>query len=182
MALGAAVLLVPEALHAQVAETRGLVLGASVEYLGSRTDSLPNANGAGVSGFLGFGVTRNAMVLFGVGVGASDEGLLPHAELAGRLYAPLSKRLAPYAQVGFASHGRERDETLLSGTGLSLGGGIEYFVLPHRSIAIGLHRWTGKIGEERERMGAATTRLTVGLQLRPPMPERPGPRESSPRQ
>jgi hypothetical protein len=151
---------------AQTRTVQGLVLGVSAEASHSRADRIATANGAGVTGMLGFGVSRHAAVLLGVGVAGSAHGLIAHAEVGARAYLPVANRVVVFGELAFASHGRElADETLDSGTGVSMGLGGEYFVRPHRAITFAAHRWSGRLDHAG---GGTLLRYSVGLNLRAP--------------
>ena len=150
----------------QTPAAQGLVLGVAAEGLRSRADGMASANGAGVAGMLGFGFTRHAAVLFGVGVGGSGHGLIAHAEIGARASLPVADRVVLFGELAFASHGREKpDESINSGTGVSVGLGGEYFVQPHRAITLAVSRWSGRLESDAR---STLMRYGIGLNLRAP--------------
>jgi len=163
----------PTATQAQ--HVGGLVVGLAAEGMRTRADALATVSGPGVHALLGYGVSSHVMLLIEAGAGFAESRVLAHACVCGRVYGPVIARIAPYAEIGFAAHGRELEaERFASGVGLSLGAGAEYFFLPHRSVVISVNRWSGHYDELEQGVGstpvdidASTVRFTVGAHLRP---------------
>lgn len=158
----AALLCGPSSVDAQESTTRGLSVGLHFggASLSIESQDRNDAGGGGLS--IGYGINRN-FTIFGQADAAQFDAqssgevvgdwTLAHVDLGVRYYFANSlRRWVPYLQaaLGFRSvsvkdpvvNGTQRGEVEISGSGLSLGGGLDFYV--SQSFALDLQlMWTG---------------------------------------
>ncbi len=158
----AALLVAPASGAAQESTTRGFNLGlhASGASLKLENQDRNQAGGAGIR--VGYGLNRSFTLFLQLdGAHFDDQAArelegdwtLGHVEVGARYHFANSLRSwVPYLQGGLGYRvvgvadaeldGAQRDEVELSGTGLSLGGGIAVYLTPSVALDLGL-LWTG---------------------------------------
>lgn len=177
---------------AQRSNTAGFNLGLSLNGTAAQVeDSDENDTGGGLSLHLGYGFSQSFQ-LFAQASAASiesegfedDQFALAHFDVGGRFsFGNTSTPIRPYVQAAFsgraASFDLGADGTLdVRGSGLTAGGGLEYFVTPSLAIEGGLSFTFGEFNEGRLDDGdwvdledAAfemnTTRFDVGVSWHP---------------
>ena len=141
--------------------TSGLMLGLSFDASRIRSDDLNSTaeSGPGVAALLGWGVTRNfAFILDASGARISSldgDYDLGHVDIGGRWHFVNRSAFVPFAEIGYAGRIATKQGAILSdeagntytgdlsilGGGVSLGGGLEYFVTPGIALG-GAFKWT----------------------------------------
>ena len=157
----------------------GLYLnGSAITYEGS--DEAESGGGYGLT--LGWGLT-NLVTLYLEGSGAqvetldgSDTYTLGHFDVGARVnfLAPY-KRWRPFATVGLSGRAAEGDVggaiVTLSGTGLTVGGGVAYFISRKIAVDLGL-KWTAgdftdaelnDVAVDIDPIGATSARFDLGV-------------------
>jgi hypothetical protein len=141
--------------------TSGLLLGLSFNASSIRSDNLAASteSGPGAAAQIGWGITKNfAFVLdaSGARISSLDGGYdLAHVDVGGRWHFVNRSAFVPFVDVGYAGRALTKQDALLSdgsgttytgnvavlGSGVSFGGGFEYFAT--RSWALGgAFKWT----------------------------------------
>ena len=141
--------------------TSGLMLGLSFDASSIRSDDLNSSteSGPGVAGTLGWGFTKNfALVIDASGARISSldgDYDLAHVDVGGRWHFVNRSALVPFVEVGYAGRAARKQDAILSdgngntytgelsilGTGVSAGGGFEYFPTPGLALG-GSFKWT----------------------------------------
>jgi hypothetical protein len=141
--------------------TSGLMLGLSFDASRIRSDDLNSTaeSGPGVAALLGWGVTKNfAFILDASGARISSldgDYDLAHVDIGGRWHFVNRSAFVPFVEVGYAGRAATKQGAILSdgqgntytgdlsilGGGVSLGGGLEYFVTPGIALG-GAFKWT----------------------------------------
>jgi hypothetical protein len=144
------------------ANTSRLILGMSLNGSSISSDDLTTSteSGAGLSAQLGWGFTKN----FAIVVDASAARIesidgnfdLAHVDVSGRWhFVSRSHGFVPFLEVGYSGRAAGKQDVLLSdemgntytgdlailGGGLSVGGGMEYFIAPKWALG-GTFKWT----------------------------------------
>ena len=144
------------------ANTSNLILGLSLNGSSISSDDLTMSteSGAGLSGQLGWGFTKNFAIVLDASA-ARIESLdgnfdLAHVDIAGRWhFVSRSHGFVPYVEVGYSGRAASKQDVLLTddagsvytgdltilGGGVSLGGGMEYFIAPKWALG-GSVKWT----------------------------------------
>jgi hypothetical protein len=177
---------------AQRSNTSGFNLGVYLSPTAAEVEDADEADtGIGISLHLGYGFGEHFQV-FARGAGANiesegfvnDEFVLAHFDLGGRYsFATSASAVRPYLQAAFsgraASFDLGNEGTLeVRGSGLTGGGGLEYFLSPSLAVEGGLSFTFGEFNEGRLDDGdwedlddAAfeinTTRLDIGISWHP---------------
>jgi hypothetical protein len=141
--------------------TSGLMLGLAFDAASIRSDDLNSSteSGPGAAALLGWGVTKNFAFILDVS-GARISSLdgdydLGHVDIGGRWHFVNRSAFVPFAEVGYAGRAATKQGAILSdgqgntytgdlsilGGGVSLGGGLEYFVTPGIALG-GAFKWT----------------------------------------
>lgn len=149
--------------------TNGFMVGLAFDASSIRSDGLNNASetGPGVAGLLGWGVTKNIALILDMS-GAQISSVngnynLGHADIGARIHFVNRTAFVPFIDAGYAgravmmrnvnladTQGNISTGTLTyMGSGVAVGGGLEYFVT--RAIAFGgSYKWTtGKFTQAR---------------------------------
>jgi len=141
--------------------TSGLMLGLSFDASSIRSDDLNSSteSGPGAAALLGWGVTKNfALILDASGARISSldgDYDLAHVDIGGRWHFVNRSAFVPFVEVGYAGRAATKQGAILSdgqgntytgdlsilGGGVSLGGGLEYFVTPGIALG-GAVKWT----------------------------------------
>ena len=174
---------------AVASSTKGFFLGAHLNGTAIGADDLSDESetGGGLGVQLGYGFTRSlALVLDGTGslMGSGDEEFtLGHFDVAIRYaFTSPTRRVVPFLEVGYAGFAAQQDDAeiegstetgdlSLVGTGVMVGGGLQYYVSPKLALGLGLKWTTGEFTEAEiggvrlEDLGidATTTRVNLGL-------------------
>ena len=172
--------------------TSGLFFGLNSSGSAITADELSHGreSGAGLAAQIGFGFTPK-LALYAEAAGArmrSDDGNygLGHFDVGARYHFANTKRaLVPYLQAAFSARAASRDDVVfddgeggtttgklqVSGTGFTLGGGLQFFFTPKVALNTSLG-WTlgefSKVTFENVSVDgfdvdATTTRLNLGL-------------------
>lgn len=144
------------------ANTSGLILGLSLNGSSISSEELTTSteSGAGLSGQLGWGFTKNfAMVVDASAARIESIGGnfdLAHVDVSGRWhFVSRSHGFVPFVEVGYSGRVAGKQDVLLTddagntfagdlailGGGLSVGGGLEYFIAPKWALG-GTFKWT----------------------------------------
>jgi hypothetical protein len=182
-------LLVPAAAMAQVrSETGGIRL--NTHLLGSAIsveDADRSETGIGLGFSIGYGFTPRFLLLVRLDAAPIEPGDAPayalgHAELALRYnFADSGGRLVPFVSAGPAlrvmvwEDFMQQGDLALSGSAVSIGGGLSYFFTPsvalESEVSVGLGRFTdGTLGDRAltvEAFSATTTRFAAGVSWYP---------------
>jgi opacity protein-like surface antigen len=169
--------------------TKGLLLGAGFAWQSIEVDEFSDdsESGMGLDLNVGWGFTPKFAVLVDLSAVSldDDEGgediVLAHFDLLARYsFANAARAFVPYIEAGFNGRALAQDDAdvdgeigdlSLTGSGLSLGGGVQYFMTPKWALNANL-KWTnGEFNEvEFENVSisgldidATTTRLTLGV-------------------
>ena len=141
--------------------TSGLMLGLAFDASRIRSDDLNSTteSGPGVAALLGWGVTKNfALILDASGARISSlagDYDLAHVDVGGRWHFVNRSAFVPFVEVGYAGRAAMKQDAILSdgqgntytgdlsimGGGVSLGGGLEYFVTSGIALG-GAFKWT----------------------------------------
>ncbi len=174
--------------------TRGIVLGAHVNASAVQLDEEDGGEaerGVGAGLKIGYGVSdRLALFVRGdvanIAYAGDDEGsfVLGNVDLGGRFsFGTSAAELRPYAELGLSGTAvsdevaadNETVDVVLSGAGLLLGGGVEYFFSRRSALDVGLGLGKGRLtsaevngetAEEFEDLDFTTIRLNLGITLR----------------
>lgn len=174
------------------ANTSGLLLGLSLGGSSIRSDDLNSSreSGAGASAQLGWGLTRNFALLLDVS-GARIESVggdfdLAHVDIGGRWhFVSDSRALVPFLQVGVSGRAAGRQNVFMAdemgnvyegdlrivGGGVSVGGGLQYFVSPKWALGGQLEWTTGSftrvqfnnVSVDGLRIDATSARVNMGF-------------------
>lgn len=141
--------------------TSGLILGLSFDASSIRSDDLTRSteSGPGLAGQLGWGFTRHLALLLDAS-GARISSLngdfnLAHADVSARWHFVNRSALVPFLQVGYGGRAATKPDAILSdgvgntytgdlsiiGSGISAGGGFEYFATSGFALG-GSFTWT----------------------------------------
>ena len=141
--------------------TSGLMVGLSFDAASIRSDDLNSRteSGPGIAGMIGWGITKNialALDASGAQISSVDGNYnLGHADIGARWHFVNRTAFVPFVDVGYAGRAlMKRNVTLTDalgntstgtltymGTGVSYGGGLEYFITPGIAFG-GAFRWT----------------------------------------
>jgi hypothetical protein len=141
--------------------TSGLILGLSFDASSIRSDDLTRSteSGPGLAGQLGWGFTRHlALMLDASGARISSlngDFNLAHADVSARWHFVNRSALVPFLQVGYGGRAATKPDAILSdgvgntytgdlsiiGSGISAGGGFEYFATSGLALG-GSFTWT----------------------------------------
>jgi opacity protein-like surface antigen len=172
-------------------DVTGLHLGAAINATSIKLDetqfiSDERENGYGANIYAGYNFTRNLGLLLsftGANINdneTSDFGVV-HVDLIGRASFPGSSPLVPYVELGVAGVAAaftpdNEDEVELSGAGLTVGAGLNYFFTRRVALDLGFRFTPGEFGtakidgrevSARGGVGFTTTRVNVGLAFYP---------------
>lgn len=176
---------------AEASSTRGLFLGLHLNGSAISMDE-PDTDMESGGGFglqLGYGFTpRLAVVLDGTGAMMSSSAgdySLGHFDIALRYaFTHATRRFAPFLEVGYSGRAAVQDDVTISaggyygrgdlsisGTGLTLGGGAQYYLSPRVALGAGLKWTTGEfstvkfdnVSVDGLELDATSTRFNVGL-------------------
>jgi opacity protein-like surface antigen len=173
-----------------IPDIRGFHLGAAVNATSIKLDETAfsddqRENGYGANIYAGYNFTKNLGLLLSLtaaNINDSDteDFSVAHIDLAGRASFPGRSALVPYLEVGVAAVGAEYtvqgEEVELEGTGISLGGGLNYFFTRRVALDLGFRFTAGEFGtakianrevETGDGVGFNTTRLNLGLAFYP---------------
>jgi hypothetical protein len=149
--------------------TSGLMLGLAFDASSIRSDDLNSRteSGPGVAGMIGWGITKNIAIALdasGAQISSVDGNYnLGHADIGARWHFVNRTAFVPFVDVGYAGRAlMKRDVTLTDnlgntstgtltymGSGLSYGGGLEYFITPGIAFG-GAFKWTtGRFSQVR---------------------------------
>lgn len=183
-----AFLAVPTELRAQEAvyDTGGLVLGAALNGVAVQTEDeeeLESGGGLTLQGGYGFGPLTVFLRLGGDAVtGASGGGdySLAHVDLGGRYHLGGTSRWQPFLEAAYSGRAVTFDAIDLDarGAGITLGGGLFYFIAPAFSLGATLDYTFGDFEEARVSEGewvdlgsdafsVTTTRVDLGVNWHP---------------
>jgi hypothetical protein len=144
------------------ANTSKLILGLALNGSGIQSEELTSSteSGAGLSGLLGWGFTKNFAILLDASAARieSFDGNfdLAHVDMSGRWhFVSSSHGFVPFVEVGYSGRAAIKQDVLLSddagtvytgdlrilGGGITVGGGLEYFVAPTWALG-GSFKWT----------------------------------------
>ncbi len=199
-AIGALLLLTAAPLTAQTATpvaaggstAKGLIISAHLN--GSRitakdvTDESDSGVGFGLQ--LGYGFTSQlAIVLSGTAAAMKsderDDYTLTHYDVMGRYsFTGPTRRLVPFVEAGYTRRELSMDDVTLdlgnspstddisvTGNGITLGGGAQYYVSPKLALGVGL-KWTtgdlttvkfGNVSIDGQDIDSKTLRLDLGV-------------------
>ena len=141
--------------------TSGLMLGLSFDGSRIRSDDLNSTaeSGPGAAALIGWGVTKNfALIIDASGARISSlagDYDLGHVDIGGRWHFVNRSAFVPFVDVGYAARAATKQGAIMSdgqgntytgdlsilGGGVSLGGGLEYFVTPGIALG-GAFKWT----------------------------------------
>lgn len=177
---------------AQQSNTAGLNLGLFLNGTAAQVeDSDENDTGGGLSLHLGYGFSQSFQLFARASASAiesegfeDDQFALAHFDVGGRFsFGSTAIALRPYVQAAFSGRAASFDlgsegQLDVRGSGLSAGGGLEYFVSPSLAIEGGLSFTFGEFNEGRLDEGewldlddAAfemnTTRVDLGISWHP---------------
>jgi hypothetical protein len=177
---------------AQQSNTAGLNLGLFLNGTAAQVeDSDENDTGGGVSLHLGYGFSQSFQLFARAAASAiesegfaDDQFALAHFDVGGRFsFGSTATAVRPYVQAAFSGRAASFDlgseGTLdVRGSGLSAGGGLEYFLSPSLAIEGGLSFTFGEFNEGRLDDGdwvdleetafeMNTTRFDVGISWHP---------------
>ena len=144
------------------ANTSKLILGLSLNGSSISSEELTTSreSGAGLSAQLGWGFTKNFAIVLDASA-ARIESIdgnfdLAHVDVSGRWhFVSRSHGFVPFLEVGYSGRAAGKQDVLLFddagntyngdltilGSGLSLGGGMEYFIAPKWALG-GTFKWT----------------------------------------
>lgn len=171
--------------------TKGFFIGAQLNGSAVSAEDLSDEieSGGGLGLQLGYGFSpRLALVLDGTGAvitSTGDEFSLGHFDIALRYaFTGETRRFVPFLEAGISGRAAtQKDVTFLvgnsyttgdlsiSGTGLTLGGGAQYYVSPKVALGLGL-KWTrgefstvkyDNVSVDGLEIDAVTTRFNIGL-------------------
>ena len=171
--------------------TSGLMLGLSFDASRIRSDDLNSTaeSGPGAAALLGWGVTKNfAFILDASGARISSldgDYDLAHVDVGGRWHFVNRSAFVPFVEVGYAGRAATKQGALLSddqgntytgdlsimGGGVSLGGGLGYFVTPGIALG-GAFKWTSgqftrvkfdNVTVDGLQLDATSTRFNMGF-------------------
>jgi opacity protein-like surface antigen len=158
-ALVAAAPLAAQQTTVPASSTKGFFIGAHLNGSSVTGDDFSDGDsesGPGVGIQLGFGFTRQlAIVLDGTGAGLDVDGEtvgLGHFDVGLRYaFTGPTRRFVPFVEAAFTGRALEQSDVDLddgetgdvtfSGTGFTLGGGVQYYVAPKWAVGAGL-KWT----------------------------------------
>lgn len=177
-----------EPVEEEVSNTEGLMIGGSIGAQGITSANQDDSDGGGTFGIqVGYGFSRLFTLYAGLDIGgvegennftqsalASDEYGAAVLQLGGQFHFRTDEKLVPFFDVAFSGIGMGSDssgeERLLSGGGISVGGGVKYFVSPVFALNGGLYFATGtwdelEVGDDTNDVGAGydAGRLKVGV-------------------
>jgi hypothetical protein len=183
------------------ANTSKLILGLGLNGSSISSEDLTTSteSGAGLSGQLGWGFTKNFALVLDASA-ARIESLdgnfdLAHVDVSGRWhFVSKSHGFVPYVEVGYSGRAAGKQDVLLSddmgnvytgdlailGGGVSLGGGMEYFIASTWALG-GSFKWTtGQFNQVRFdnvtidglALDATSARFNLGFSWYPMRPSR----------
>jgi hypothetical protein len=183
------------------ANTSKLILGLGLNGSSISSEDLTTSteSGAGLSGQLGWGFTKNFALVLDASA-ARIESLdgnfdLAHVDVSGRWhFVSKSHGFVPYVEVGYSGRAAGKQDVLLSddmgnvytgdlailGGGVSLGGGMEYFIASTWALG-GSFKWTtGQFNQVRFdnvtidglALDATSARFNLGFSWYPMRPAR----------
>ena len=178
------------------ANTSKLILGLSLSGSSISSEDLASSteSGAGASAVLGWGFTKNFAIVLDASA-ARIESLngnfdLAHVDVSGRWhFVSRSHGFVPYVEVGYTGRVAGKQDVLLSdemgntytgdlailGGGVSLGGGMEYFIAPKWALGGSVKWTTGEFSQVKFdnvtidglAMDATSTRINLGMSWYP---------------
>lgn len=175
----------------RTADVRGLHLGAAFSATSIKLDETEFSDddrdgGIGLNLQAGYNFTRNLGVLLsiaGATVDADDADSygVAHIDLLGRASFPGRSALVPYVELGISGIGASyepelADKVELTGGGVTIGGGINYFFSRRAAFDLGLRFTGGEIDNAEiagreidvpDDLGFRTTRLNIGIAFYP---------------
>jgi hypothetical protein len=183
------------------ANTSKLILGLGLNGSSISSDDLTTSteSGAGLSGQLGWGFTKNFALVLDASA-ARIESLdgnfdLAHVDVSGRWhFVSKSHGFVPYVEVGYSGRAAGKQDVLMSdemgnvhtgdlailGGGVSLGGGMQYFIASAWALG-GSFKWTtGEFSQVRFdnitvdglALDATSARFNLGFSWYPMRPSR----------
>jgi len=179
------------------ASTEKLFLGLALSGVSIKGDEEfidDSETGGGISAQIGYGFTPR-FALFAEGSAAAldvegDDVALAHFDFGARFhFTNPSRALVPYLELAFSGRAVGQDDVVfddgqgnieevdleVTGTGITFGGGVQYFVTPKLAFNAGL-KWTvgefstfkiDNISIDGLEVDATSTRLTLGLVFYP---------------
>jgi opacity protein-like surface antigen len=171
-------------------DTRGIHLGAAVNATSIKIDETAfsddeRENGYGAHLYAGYNFTKNLGLLLSLTAANINDNLtedfgVAHIDLMGRASFPGRSALVPYLELGLSAVGAGYDseggEVDLSGAGLGLGAGINYFFSRKLALDLGFRYTTGEFGTAKindrevdsgDGVGFNTTRINLGIAFYP---------------
>ena len=173
-----------------IPDTRGIHLGAAINATSIKLDETEfsddeRENGYGANIYAGYNFTKNLGLLLSLtGANINDSQTenfsVAHIDLMGRASFPGRSALVPYLELGIAGVGAEYDsdggEVELSGTGVGLGAGVNFFFTRKVALDLGFRYTMGEFGTAKindrevdsgDGVGFNTTRINLGLAFYP---------------
>ena len=169
----------------------GVVLGVALNGTSISSDDRAEdrESGGGIDLRAGYAFTRNISLLLGLTAaaidGEGDTNVLAHLDLGFRYsFADPHRALVPYLEAATTvrvlaqkdapppdGSGTTREDLSITGTGFTLGGGLQYHIAPAWAIGADLRWTTGEFSEveygdvklDDVEIDATTTRLSLGL-------------------
>ncbi len=175
----------------RVADVRGLHLGAALNATSIKLDETAFSDddrdsGLGANIYAGYNFTKNLGLLLSVTAAKlstddTEDYTVAHLDLLGRVSFPGRSALVPYLELGVAGLGVEytpdgADEVELEGTGITVGGGLNYFFTRRAALDLGFRYTMGEFGSAQIRdrdietgdgVGFNTARLNLGIAFYP---------------
>jgi opacity protein-like surface antigen len=174
---------------APASSTKGFFLGAHLNGSAVKADDLSedSESGGGLGLQLGYGFTSQlALVLDGTAAlieSNGEEATVGHFDIALRYaFTGQTRRVVPFLELGYSGLAVAQDDAVLegvpgtgdltiTGSGYTLGGGLQYYVSPKLALGVGLKWTSGEFdraefaGEEIEDLGidATSTRINLGI-------------------
>ncbi len=175
----------------RVTDVRGLHLGAALNATSIKLDETSFSDddrdsGLGANIYAGYNFTKNLGLLLSataalVNTDDTEDYTVAHLDLLGRVSFPGRSALVPYLELGVARLGvgytpDGEDEVELEGTGITVGGGLNYFFTRRAALDLGFRYTMGEFGSAQIRdrdietgdgVGFNTARLNLGIAFYP---------------
>jgi len=175
----------------RVPDVRGLHLGAAVNATSIKLDETAfsddqRENGYGANIYAGYNFTQNLGLLLSLtasNINDSDteDFGVAHIDFLGRASFPGRSAFVPYLEIGVGLVGAEyevegEEVELVEGTGITFGGGLNYFFTRRVALDLGFRFTTGEFGTAKidnreveigDGVGFNTTRLNLGFAFYP---------------
>ena len=173
-----------------IPDTRGLHIGAAANATSIKIDETEfsddeRENGYGAHLYAGYNFTKNLGLLLSLTAATINDNLtedfgVAHIDLMGRASFPGRSALVPYLELGLSAVGAGYDaeggEVDLSGGGLGLGAGINFFFSRKAALDLGFRYTAGEFGTAKindrevdsgDGVGFNTTRINLGIAFYP---------------